>query len=70
MVNVNTLFALPLTRMIVPSTLGLSKSDFIKVILESTEANSNGTAFRLIEETANNLPDVYRSGILTFRVVV
>jgi hypothetical protein len=43
--------------------------DFIKVVLESTDENTNGTAFRLIEETANNLPDVYRSGLLTFRVV-
>ena len=48
---------------------GSDPDSFINLVLESTEENTNGTAFKLIEETSNNLPDVYRSGVLTFRVI-
>jgi len=47
----------------------LSPNTFYRVILESTEANQKGVGFRLREETDRNLPEVYRTGLLNFRVV-
>lgn len=42
---------------------------FYRVILESTPEDSNGLSFKLKEETDRNLPGIYRTGLLTFRVV-
>ena len=42
---------------------------FYKIILESTEANSKGTGYRLKEETGKNLPGFYQTGKLKWRVV-
>jgi hypothetical protein len=44
-------------------------NEFYRVILESTDSSSNGVGFRLKEEIERNLPEVFRTGILNFRVV-
>lgn len=41
---------------------------FTSLILESTENSSNGLGFLLKEETGKNLPGVYRTGLLKWRV--
>ena len=42
---------------------------FYKLILESTEASSKGIGYRLKEETSKNLPGIYQSGKLKWRVL-
>lgn len=42
---------------------------FYKLILETTELSSKGTGFRLKEETGKNLPGIYQTGKLKWRVV-
>lgn len=41
---------------------------YYKVTLESTPSSSNGVGFSLVEETNNNLPGIYRTGRLRFRI--
>jgi len=47
----------------------LDPNTFFKVQLDRTDESSNGTGFELKEETARSLPEFYRTGILTFRIV-
>lgn len=42
---------------------------FYTVILDSTPESRNGTGYRLREETGRNLPNIYQTGRLKFRVV-
>lgn len=42
---------------------------FYKVILEAMPGSKNGTGFKLKELFAQNLPDIYETGVLTLRVV-
>jgi hypothetical protein len=41
---------------------------FYKITLESTDESSKGVSFKLKEETGRNLPNIYTSGKLKFRV--
>lgn len=45
-----------------------SPSTFYTVTLESTPENSKGTAYKLKEETGKNLPGIYTTGKLKWRV--
>lgn len=42
---------------------------FYQVILEKTRADSKGVGFELVEETGKNLPGIYRTDSLEFRIV-
>jgi hypothetical protein len=42
---------------------------FNEVILESTIIDKNGTKFKLNEETGKNLPGIYKTGKIEFRIV-
>ena len=44
-------------------------ADFYQVQLESTRLDRKGTKFKLNEETGKNLPGVYNTGLLEFRIV-
>ena len=45
-----------------------SKGNFLTLKVESLNGNSNGTGFKLIEETGRNLPGYYKTGLIKFRV--
>jgi hypothetical protein len=45
------------------------RSTFDTVLLESTPDDSKGTAYKLKEQLAKNLPGYFDSGILTFRII-
>lgn len=47
----------------------LDSDTFYKVILESAPGSSDGTGFILKEETGNNLRDIYKTGLLKWRIV-
>jgi len=51
----------------VPSVL--SAGTFIKVVLEKTAENNDGTGYKLRERIADNLPGYFRSGLITLRVI-
>jgi hypothetical protein len=42
---------------------------FHKMVLEKTRADSKGVGFELREETGKNLPGIYQTGALDFRIV-
>jgi hypothetical protein len=46
-----------------------STTEFYKVLLESTPGYTNGTGYKLRELFSQNLPDIYETGIIRFRVV-
>lgn len=45
-----------------------NKANFYKVLLESTDGNSNGTGFKLIELYDKGLPNYFESGKLVLRL--
>jgi hypothetical protein len=45
-------------------------NNFYTLVLENTSANSKGTGYKLTEETGKNLPGVFRSGKIKWRVQV
>lgn len=44
------------------------EDEFEKITLETTEASNKGTGYKLKEETSKNLPGIYQSGRLKWRV--
>jgi hypothetical protein len=45
------------------------ENTFFEIVLEKTSADSNGVGFELREETSKNLPGIYQTGSLEFRIV-
>ena len=45
-----------------------NSADFTQVILDRTPQDGKATKFKLREETGKNLPNIYKTGKLDFRV--